>query len=160
MICPKCKTGNLQWGNFCSNCGAALKEKCPECGKMEWIGRKICLTALEKAEKTKEEFFGKNGLSADKRGWIFFLIPMIGSVIWLIGLLIFTSSWFPVSWKLFLEAHEGLGFFIFLAVVFMPMFIYFFIATALWERKEKKLEKEFLVQYPAEVELLEKAEEK
>lgn len=41
MTCPKCKSEN-QEGIFCSNCANPLKEKCPECGEMEEIGRPAC----------------------------------------------------------------------------------------------------------------------
>lgn len=55
MICPKCKSEN-QFGIFCSECGNQLKEKCPECGKMEPIGRKVCETKLEEAQRERYKF--------------------------------------------------------------------------------------------------------
>lgn len=53
MICPKCKSEN-QKGNFCSHCGNPLREKCPECGKMESIGRPVCETKVAKEKQEKK----------------------------------------------------------------------------------------------------------
>lgn len=59
MICPKCKTEN-QYGNFCSNCGERLKEKCRECGKPERIGRKVCKTKIAQARERLSEYQRQN----------------------------------------------------------------------------------------------------
>lgn len=45
-----CKHKNEN-GNFCSQCGIAIREKCPECGEMEWIGRKICEKNIKEARE-------------------------------------------------------------------------------------------------------------
>ena len=51
MACPKCKS-QYQFGNFCSNCGEKIREKCA-CGEMEPIKRSVCLT---EAKETKDSF--------------------------------------------------------------------------------------------------------
>ncbi len=38
-------------GNFCSQCGVALREKCPECGEMEKIGRHVCENVIRKIQE-------------------------------------------------------------------------------------------------------------
>lgn len=43
-------------GIFCGQCGVALKEKCPECEKMEKIGRAVCETLFEKIYEEKWKF--------------------------------------------------------------------------------------------------------
>jgi len=45
-----------QRGNFCSQCGEAVREKCPECGAMELIGRKFCDVEVRAAEKCHQEY--------------------------------------------------------------------------------------------------------
>jgi len=50
MNCPKCKD-EYQEDNFCSNCGNQIKEKCPECGEMEFVGRLVCETLIKKIRK-------------------------------------------------------------------------------------------------------------
>ncbi len=71
MNCPKCKD-EYQGDNFCSNCGAALREKCPECGEMEAIGRAVCETELEKMESAEFEYVNKSG------GLLFLLGVVLG----------------------------------------------------------------------------------
>lgn len=56
MNCPKCKDKD-QKDNFCSNCGAALTEKCPECGEMELIGRMVCEIKYEAAKNKYCEMY-------------------------------------------------------------------------------------------------------
>lgn len=70
-------------GNFCGQCGIALKEKCPECGEMEKIGRKVCLLVLKKIESEKSDFI------SNKTNEIKTLTPwtqlMLGFLVVLIG---------------------------------------------------------------------------
>ena len=60
MICPKCKE-DVPRNNFCGNCGAKLLEKCPECGKMEPIGRKVCESKLAEAKENMYSYIFKKG---------------------------------------------------------------------------------------------------
>ena len=56
-------------GIYCADCGTVLKEKCPKCGQMERIGRKVCETDLKRAEDAKKEMdeFAKRRFFAWKR---------------------------------------------------------------------------------------------
>ena len=54
MTCPKCKTEN-QNGNFCSECGEKLRERCAECGEMKPIGRPTCYKKIYEAQKKRRE---------------------------------------------------------------------------------------------------------
>ena len=58
-ICKECGTKD-QYGNFCSNCRAQLKMKCPECGNMECIDRKVCCTRIKKICEEKSEYVKTN----------------------------------------------------------------------------------------------------
>jgi hypothetical protein len=55
MTCSNCNK-QCENGNFCSNCGHGMMKKCPECGEMEWVGRKFCGTKLKKARANQREF--------------------------------------------------------------------------------------------------------
>ncbi|EKE21803.1 MAG: hypothetical protein ACD_7C00125G0006 [uncultured bacterium] len=51
-------------GDLCAVCGATIRERCPECGEMELVTRKVCQTKLseaisnriQSAEKARENF--------------------------------------------------------------------------------------------------------
>lgn len=49
MKCPRCGSEN-QNDNFCGHCANPLKEKCPECGELEPIGRGMCLKRVNELE--------------------------------------------------------------------------------------------------------------
>ena len=111
MTCPKCnKKVNRDW--LCCPFHTELvmlKEKCPECGEMEWIERKVCETKVKKIESEISSYAGENvpdylglgikiaasmivplsiGLIADK----YFSNPMIVAWIVVTSVLIFAVS--------------------------------------------------------------------
>lgn len=55
MTSEKC-IHRWECGNFCSRCGTVLREKCPECGEMEGIGRPGCETAYNKIRKGLQDY--------------------------------------------------------------------------------------------------------
>ena len=59
MKCSKCNQETLG-SDFCGHCGAPLKEKCPECGEMEKIGRKFCEKKLAESKALLQDFVDKN----------------------------------------------------------------------------------------------------
>lgn len=153
MNCLKCKTDN-QWGNFCSNCGAGLKEKCPECGRMERIGRKICETKIAEAIDLKKEFFNRRR-NPRQEAIICLLLPVIVGLSTLIAE-IFLSLKFPAFIR-FLNHLPELGGILFFFVIPMASALiisYPFVSSVL--HKEKQIEINFSNQHPAEAELLEK----
>ena len=78
MTCQKCNNGNQQ-GNFCCNCGNPLREKCPECGEMEIIGRPICESKLKKAKDKQYSY----GYSPDLRSAAMFLMGVsLSGLLW------------------------------------------------------------------------------
>ncbi|EKE10951.1 MAG: hypothetical protein ACD_15C00170G0003 [uncultured bacterium] len=48
-------------GNFCGQCGVALKEKCPECGEMEKVCRIVCEKKLAEIYALHSEFIFQKG---------------------------------------------------------------------------------------------------
>ena len=154
MICPKCKSEN-QFGNFCSECGNQLKEKCPECGKMEPIGRKICKTRLGKAKKIQKKYLQKNvGEWREQLGrtWGFLFIPTVAICLIVIKTGIPFSTPFSLtwSWKIIM-------------FTIVAIYILGFPILSWSEKKQKQAEKnaqqEFLRENPKYAEILRKAEE-
>ena len=79
MTCPKCnKEAQVDW-LFCPFCQNPLKEKCPECGEMEEIGRLVC---EKKIKKIADELSVYTKKEEDK---YFVLRHMLG---WMVGLLL------------------------------------------------------------------------
>jgi len=154
MKCPKCKAEN-QWDNFCSNCGNQLKEKCPECGQMEEIGRNACETKVKEAReallvyKSREVGSWRIGMQ---------LLLGFGSAGVIAVILWYTLCVYldcltiksPIGWKLMLPIDAFLIAFI----------IWFLKPISNWQSKAlNKAEKEFLRQNPAEAALLERETE-
>jgi len=82
-FCSECgaKTGhqcshNLS-SNFCSRCGEAVREKCPECGAMELIGRKFCNVEVKNAEECHQEYREKVG---EWRIGLFFTLSLLSAL--------------------------------------------------------------------------------
>ena len=86
----------IEDGNYCSHCGAQLKEECSECGEMEWIERKVCLSLYKKIlneekellrEKVRENYI--NLEKFDRKGtiigvilfYVSFLILFVGAAV-------------------------------------------------------------------------------
>lgn len=140
MKCTKCESENQQ-GKFCSNCGTKLKEKCPECGQMELIGRLVCETKLQKIDDLKWDYIIK-----ERKMWRFVLLSG------LIGLIIIFGCISPI----FLSASflEASGIFLFcfcLSILIGHKCIKF------QKQAEKIAEKEFWQKHPDYVEIIKKA---
>ncbi len=60
MTCPKCnKEAQAEW-IYCPFCQNPLKEKCPECGEMERIGRLVCESKYKKAKDEYVKFMNNS----------------------------------------------------------------------------------------------------
>lgn len=79
MECPACKT-EYPVGNFCIDCGSRLQEKCPDCGKMEPVGREVCQTKLTSACKMHREYLG---IMAKKASSIHTIVLSLALAVWL-----------------------------------------------------------------------------
>ncbi len=73
MICPKYKQD--QDGNFCGYCGNQLKQRCPECKKVEPIGRKVCLSALSTAKEELRIYLENKVWHWRCKGCVLFALP-------------------------------------------------------------------------------------
>jgi hypothetical protein len=133
MTCPKCKSEN-QEGNFCSNCGNKLKEKCPECGEMEPIGRPVCETRLEQAESKRYDYTSRR-----LKNWFLFEALSIFFVMAIVALHFGQEP--PIKIPTIIGSSTILTIFI----------VFQFNVLA-----EARREKEFLVKFPAEAEILRK----
>ena len=96
MICPKCNKHD-QYGNFCSNCGLALKEKCRECGKMEKINRVFCEKKVNEARERLNKYVSareKTGLY----GLIGLLLMICACLVVIFPLTIFSAGLKDYIW--------------------------------------------------------------
>ncbi|KKS85958.1 MAG: hypothetical protein UV60_C0004G0035 [Parcubacteria group bacterium GW2011_GWA2_43_11] len=66
-----------QLGNFCSECGEAVRKKCPECGAMELIGRKFCDVEVRAAEKCHQEYRDSIGDLRVGTGFVLALLSLL-----------------------------------------------------------------------------------
>ena len=155
MICLKCKE-NVPRNNYCGNCGAKLLEKCPECGKMEPIGRKVCETKLEEAEQARKEYLkSKVGHWRSLSSTLFSaFVTCLASTGILIGLVTYTS----IVWQFTIGS-------LFLIIIII-LIIYFICLPIIYmgDKKQKQAEQKalqkFLQENPGYAEILRKAEEK
>jgi len=148
---------HYQRGSFCKLCGVTLEEKCPECGEMELIGRKVCQTKLSEAitarNQSKKETRGK----IDKRRFNIGLLTIIGFCIFiLIGALI--NRYYIIE-----SYHNAvLAMFVVTAIALSMLFL--ILDMIFWDKwKCKKLqeaENKFLSENPAYAEIIRQAEEK
>jgi hypothetical protein len=145
MICPKCKSAD-EVRNFCGNCGEELKEKCPECGQMEWIGRKICESRISKIKNEKESFIDKAMLPAK----IVFSISVL-----MIIFMPYVAMEFISQVLLGLKGYSRLS----LELSMAPGVCTAISAGFWWVRREKKAKEKFSQLHPDYDELLKKAEE-
>ncbi|MEA1926055.1 MAG: zinc ribbon domain-containing protein [Patescibacteria group bacterium] len=160
MICPKCKSKN-QFGNFCSECGNPLKEKCPECGKMEPIGRKICETKLEEARKAQKEYL-KNKV----REWRI-IGGVIGGIVGgsILGFLTVFGFWILANAKFaehtLISHHWQFWGGLILLGMFITLFVFPIISLGLKKQRqaEQKAIQKFLQEHPDYAEILRQAEE-
>lgn len=127
-------------GNFCSQCGVALKEKCPECGQMEKIGRPVCKTKLTEALKARDKALLKLG------EWRENLLVMIAI---LIPVFCLTLSAIKKIHPLKLAEFMILLTFPFIAII---------IGVKWQSNVEKKSEGKFLAENPGHAEILKQAE--
>ncbi len=151
MKCPKCKDED-QWENFCSNCGKQLKDKCPECGEMEWIGRKVCETKIKEAEEKLSTY--QQQMVGEWRLFLFIFLLFAG--IALATALVYTLFVYfdvfpetsPISWKIILPIID----------LFLATFI-FWLLKKFYTRQSKafiKSKKEFFRLHPDYAELIKK----
>ncbi|TSC53751.1 MAG: Uncharacterized protein LiPW39_83 [Parcubacteria group bacterium LiPW_39] len=153
MICPKCKAED-QWGNFCSNCGQKLKEKCPECGWMERIGRKVCTTKVKEVREKLQEY---QNLTVGNWRIILSILLTFTSTIALGVALIFTITAYPgspianlITWEMMLP----IDFSIFGFIVYMAL------KGSDWQwRVCDRAQENFFQLHPDYAELLKKTEE-
>ncbi len=142
MKCIKCGSENQQ-GSFCSNCGTKLKEKCAECGQMELIGRVVCETKLQKAEKLRWDYIAKK----TRQTWKLFLYSSLILLITILGLL---SA--VLLTKSILEVTEVvLLYFLIIAFIFIKIIKFEY-------RSEERAKKKFFKLNPKYAEIIKKAE--
>lgn len=138
MKCIKCGSKNQQ-GNFCSNCGTKLREKCPECGQMELIGRLVCETKLQKANKLRWNYVVKK----TRQVWRVLLYASFILLIAILGI---------ISIVLLTESTLEIILLCFFIIVFTLVKI-----TKFQERIEKRAEKKFFELNPEYAKIIEKA---
>lgn len=155
-------------GNFCSNCGIKIKERCSECGEMEPIERSICLTKAANVKGELKKIIQKKIWRADIISWLtaffFFSLAFIPQIIYL---MFFTDpnlnlNFYEFGKKTFFgfiqfRVWSSLSFFIGGFVI--PTLLYFFLKKRN-EKKVRKLRNKFLTDNPEFKEVLEKAREK
>lgn len=148
MTCPECnKEAQAEW-LFCPFCQNPLKEKCPECGEMEQIGRAVCEKEVRKIniekqqyiEKKVPDFFTRILLPGSALGTILYLGAIISGFIWGYDGALTVTFW------------VGIG----ILVMSVPVWRVADITVA--PRLEKRAEKEFFRLHPDYAEILKKAE--
>lgn len=135
-----CKHENEK-GNFCSNCGERLKEKCSECGEMETIGRVVCETKIRQINKERATFVQEK---SNYLGSIAIYLTLI------FGICLAVGGFTKIEWLIGLAPVLFIVITIYLAVVYFKLF----------DKITKKAEKEFFRLHPDYTELLKRAEEK
>lgn len=113
MTCQKCNNQN-EGGNFCGNCAEPLKEKCPECGEMELIGRVVCEKKLRVAKKEWERY------SMDQHDGKYIML-MFTEIILLFMSILFASH--SSEWLLLKEIVFVVGGAMVIALTFILMII-------------------------------------
>jgi hypothetical protein len=141
MTCPKCK--NNQFGNYCSECGEKLRERCAECGKMEFIDRKVCETKLAEAKKEKEGYIGLWDLQIRLMQPFSVLFPIIVAFI----TEYYVQKYFPTLCRIILWSIMGV-------IVLTPV-VLLEIARV---KSIKKRTREFPQKFPHLAEILKRAE--
>ena len=168
MICPKCQAKN-QGGNFCSNCGNPLREKCDECGKMEPIGRRVCETKLAEARRKVDEYISQAIKEVLLNAPILKLAcrsMVSGTLLMIISIKLIDKYFNPTFSD---SIWSGILLMIFFISQIVVGIIPFCIEFIFFVRRDKKCRKiyfevydkaksEFLQKFPAEAEILKKAE--
>lgn len=147
MNCPKCKSEG-QNGNFCSNCGEKLKERCWKCGQMERIGRKVCGKKVRQIEEEIADYQNKNSRNYS---WIGLNIALIICILCVI--LSFASFAFPTNIE---EKMVNIIFSVGLFGALVSMVAGQILQHILGERKRKQTKQEFLQLHPDYAEILKK----
>jgi len=145
MNCSKCESEN-EWGNFCSNCGMQLRTKCPECGKMEIIGRPVCEAEIFQIKEEMRDFVWKK----EKPYTLAVMIPCACILV-----LLSAAGMFIVE--------EGKGQVLIAAgicvvMVVMAVCVYVVTESTIMKKFSQKAEAEFFRFHPDYAELLKKAE--
>lgn len=134
-------------GNFCSQCGVALRERCPECGEMEEIGRKACCTKVKEAKGKKCAYVQERDPKYLKRG-LFLVICYCSISLALEAAAAITRDdrfmYALIPWAI------GLG---------AGIYVSSSLDDTKGNRRRKELELEFLQKFPEYAEILKQAEE-
>jgi hypothetical protein len=148
MICPKCKTE--QSGNYCSDCGEKLRERCAECGKMGPIGQSACKTRLRVIKASRNRFVRQGS------AW-FNLAALSGAV----AIIVFCFSAFsPISDITSMDQVKGREIQIILTNIALSL-AYFVFVRLIMKRRELYFAKRrniFADKFPIDTEILRKAE--
>ena len=146
MNCPKCNRNVGGEWLFCAWCAEPLKEKCPECGKMEKIGRAVCETRLNEANDGLQNYIktvvGGWRLDAGIAGFI---------------LSSFLSLLIP-----WIDSQANFNEEIIICLIFVCVFVgaLALIACRMWQiRTEIKAKAEFMEKFPGYADILKKAKE-
>lgn len=145
MNCPKCKSEG-QNGNFCSNCGEKLKERCRECGQIERIGRKICDKKIRQIEEEIADYQNKNSRNYSSIGMNIALIVCVLCI-----MLIFASLAFPINIERKMTKTI-------VSVVFLGALASMVAGQILHKCKRKQTKQKFLQLRPDYAEILKKTE--
>ena len=171
MKCPKCYKTDAQ-EKFCSCCGITLKEKCEECGKMEPVDRKVCMTALTEALEKREKFVeeaikriaflkwfyippSKPQGAMSPQEWmlakLFIFFISINFIVIFLGCLFHSLNFFtlPVPWPI-----ELFTYFLTFSTILGPPYIMMIII-----KKEKKETENFNQKFPELAEIIRISEE-
>ncbi|EKE21802.1 MAG: hypothetical protein ACD_7C00125G0005 [uncultured bacterium] len=159
-FCRKCGAelvcSHPSYDIFCASCGIALKEKCPECGEMELIGRKICQTKLSEAitarNRSKKETRGK----IDTQRFSIGLLAIIGFFIFILIGALFNHYYIIAS-----HTNAVLAVFVVTAMALsMSFLILDMIFWDKWKRKKlQEAEDKFLEENPVYAGIIRQAEE-
>lgn len=151
MTCPKCnKAAQAEW-LFCPFCQNPLKEKCPECGEMEWIGRIVCKSLVDEA-RTKQVEYLKQGTPDLFEKTVLPMIVLSAAMI-LFGA--YVSEYHKVAWitKTTAEIITVVGGLIGCASIPAGLLT----EAKFGVRSEAKKRQKFLQKFPEYAEILEKA---
>lgn len=149
MTCPKCnKIVNPDW--LCCPFHTELvmlKEKCPECGEMEKVNRKICESLITKASDARNKYIQDRGnilVNIDN-----FIFAFSYTCILVFGGMFILES--TVKSGLFLNI---LYYFLWAILCMITMFYHIFWIT----KKKGRFKQEFFRLHPNYAEILKKAE--
>lgn len=143
MICPKCNKEIPYDHNLCGYCGNPIREKCPECGEMEEIGRAVCETKVQSI-KEQAAMFAKQKVPFGKIKPFLFL--------WVACLVL--SVLLPLFVALYTDNLKWLWGFVSFPIIYLPAF---WVSDWFFDQR-KKAKKDFFRLHPDLAEMIKKAE--